>query len=58
MNEGCGGGERPERDEKKELARALIAEKWEDEQTVDECFSWISEWRTTPTHTFSAMQEL
>ena len=36
----------------------LMTERWEDEETGDECFSWISEWKTAPTHTISAMQEL
>ena len=36
----------------------LMTERWEDKETGDECFSWISEWKKAPTHTISAMQEL
>ena len=33
----------------------LMTERWENEETGDECFSWISEWKTEATNTISAM---
>ena len=36
----------------------LMTERWDDEEIGDECFSWISECKTLPTHTVSAMHEL
>ena len=36
----------------------LMTERWEEEETGDKCFSWISEVKTVTTPTISAMQEL
>ena len=33
----------------------LMSERWEDEETGDQGFCWISEWKT---HTISVMQDL
>ncbi|XP_068704491.1 uncharacterized protein [Montipora foliosa] len=36
----------------------LLSERWEDQEVGEECFSWMSEWKTAPTHTIAGLQEL
>ncbi|PFX27452.1 hypothetical protein AWC38_SpisGene7845 [Stylophora pistillata] len=36
----------------------LLIERWEDKEVGGECFSWMSEWKTAPTHTIAGLQEL
>ncbi|PFX11874.1 hypothetical protein AWC38_SpisGene24260 [Stylophora pistillata] len=36
----------------------LLTERWEDQEVGYECFSWMSEWKTAPTHTIAGLQEL
>ena len=37
---------------------SLLSERWEDKEVGEECFSWMSEWKTAPTHTIAGLQEL
>ena len=37
---------------------SLLSERWEDQEVGEECFSWMSEWKTAPTHTIAGLQEL
>ena len=32
----------------------MLSERWEDQEVGEECFSWMSEWKTVPTHTIPA----
>lgn len=36
----------------------LLTERWEDQEVGDECFSWMGEWKTAPTHTIAGLREL
>ncbi|PFX30549.1 hypothetical protein AWC38_SpisGene4639 [Stylophora pistillata] len=36
----------------------LLTERWEDQEVGDEWLSWMSEWKTAPTHTRAELQEL
>ena len=36
----------------------MLSERLEDQEVGEECFSWLSEWKTAPTHTIAALQEL
>ena len=36
----------------------IISERWEDQEFGEECFSWMSEWKTAPTHAIAGLQEL
>ena len=37
---------------------SLVSERWEDQEVGEECFSWMSEWKTAPTHTIAGLQGL
>ena len=47
---GTGGGPK--------LARKLIASRWEVAEQGNECFSWLSQWRTCPTYVIAGVYEL
>ena len=34
----------------------FVVQRWEDEESGTECFAWMSEWRSAPTHTLAGMQ--
>ena len=36
----------------------LIAERWRDEDVDEECFAWMSDWKTAPIKTVAGLQEL
>ena len=36
----------------------MLSERWEDQEVGEECVSWMSEWKTAPTHTIAGLQEL
>ena len=36
----------------------LIAERWRDEDVDEECFAWLSDWKTAPIKTVVGLQEL
>jgi len=36
----------------------LIVESWRDEDVDEECFAWLSDWKTAPTKTVAGLQEL
>ena len=37
---------------------SLLSERWEDQEVGEELFSWMSEWKTAPTHTKAGLQEI
>ena len=37
---------------------SLLSERWRDQEVAEECFSWMSEWKTAPTHTIAGLREL
>ena len=37
---------------------SLLSERWETQEVGEECFSWMSEWKTAPTPTIAGLQEL
>ena len=36
----------------------LLTQRWDDEEVGDECFSWMAEWKTAPTHFIAGVSEL
>ena len=36
----------------------MLSERWEDQEVGEECFSWMSEWKTALTHTIAGLREL
>ena len=39
----------------KDPAMDVVSERWEDQEVGEECFFWMSEWKTAPTYTIAAL---
>ena len=36
----------------------FLKQRWDDENLDNDCFQWMTEWKTAPTHTIAGLQEL
>ena len=44
--------------EEKKWRGKLMANQWNEEDQDTDCFAWMSEWKTAPTHTVAGIHEL